>query len=44
VLQIVVVGTGADQVLTPQDTSGSTKTLDERMEELVNMIQVPVVE
>lgn len=42
--QVVVVGTGADQVLTAQDTPGCTKTLHERMDALVNMIQVCVCE
>jgi hypothetical protein len=38
--KVVFVGTGADQVLTPQDVSGSTLTVDERMEEALAMVQV----
>jgi hypothetical protein len=39
-LQVILIATGADQVLTPQDTPGCKKSLHERMEALVTMVQV----
>ena len=35
-----MIGTGAEQVGTPQDTPGCTKTLHERLEALITMVQV----
>ncbi len=41
--RVVVLGTGADIVGTPLDRSGSTLTVDQRMEALVAMVQVGCV-
>ncbi len=40
--RVVVIGTQADMVGTPLDHSGSTLSVDERMEELIGMVQVGV--
>jgi hypothetical protein len=38
--RVFVIGTQADVVGTPQDRSGSTLSVDQRMEELIGMVQV----